>query len=126
MNTKFPDPHIIIIFFSKFVIPGSYRIDSKWNSTSDKLEGATFITPTNQTVVVLHNRDPSQNYSITINDVQNPSKNAKLTIESKSIVTLIWNNVQSSPPNTGFSLMIGANHSVYVVLLIVFFVFRKF
>lgn len=77
--------------FSKFVKPDSFRINSTWNNQSSSLELISFITPTNLTVIVLHNRDEIENYSVSIMDAKNTCQTVNLNIEAKSIATVIWN-----------------------------------
>jgi len=85
--------------FSRFVPPGSVRIDSQlwgpaYNGTAgvaaNPVESVAFDTPDGQRVLVLLNRDVSANYTVIVRDAQQGGKSAVVEMEPNSIVTAIW------------------------------------
>ncbi|KAH7719580.1 O-glycosyl hydrolase family 30 protein [Aphelenchoides avenae] len=79
--------------FSKFVRPGSKRIQSTVfppPSTDDQLEVVAFLTPKGDHVLVVHNQNATQAYSIFLKDASIPGKHAVLSVEPDSIQTLVW------------------------------------
>ncbi|KAH7714361.1 O-glycosyl hydrolase family 30 protein [Aphelenchoides avenae] len=80
--------------FSKLVRPGSTRVHSSIvdgaNLTSGYLEAVAFTTPKRQRILVLHNRHPNNTYEVALEDANIPGS-ATVTMEPKSISTLVWN-----------------------------------
>ncbi|KAK6112401.1 O-Glycosyl hydrolase 30 family protein [Brugia pahangi] len=76
--------------FSKFIPPGSVRIELHFYMKPVLYEGVAFVTPAHQQVLVLLNRG---NKSVTFS-VEDKAKNGmalRIQLESKSIATVIWN-----------------------------------
>uniref|UniRef100_A0A224YQD6 Glucosylceramidase n=1 Tax=Rhipicephalus zambeziensis TaxID=60191 RepID=A0A224YQD6_9ACAR len=79
--------------FSKFIPPGSVRIDSRLMRAgladlSTKLEYAAFLTPEQAIVVIVLNKSNSR-YPLNIRDTHG-SANAQKIINERSITTFIW------------------------------------
>ncbi|KAL1422243.1 hypothetical protein MTO96_022124 [Rhipicephalus appendiculatus] len=79
--------------FSKFIPPGSVRIDSRLiraglADLSTKLEYAAFLTPEQAIVVIVLNKSNSR-YPLNIRDTHG-SANAQKIINERSITTFIW------------------------------------
>lgn len=70
--------------FSKFVQPGSQRISI---DDSINIKSIAFVTPINQTIVVLYNKN-SKPESVAIKDLQGP--NINLVVQPFSINTIIY------------------------------------
>jgi O-glycosyl hydrolase len=79
-----------IEFFSKFVLPDSFRIDLEVDKPDDQLEVIGFETPKNQIVVVLLNRSPDRTFNLSISIENQHNKQLEIELESKSIKTVIW------------------------------------
>uniref|UniRef100_A0A1I7VFG0 Glucosylceramidase n=1 Tax=Loa loa TaxID=7209 RepID=A0A1I7VFG0_LOALO len=76
--------------FSKFIPPGSVRIELHFYVKPVSYEGVAFITPAQQRILVLLNRD---NKSVTFS-VEERTKNGialRIELEPKSIATVVWN-----------------------------------
>jgi O-glycosyl hydrolase len=81
--------------FSKLVRPGSIRIELTFDrgNTRNDLDGVAFITPDNQHVIVLQNRNMTATYQVSIRDADINGKEIRLDIEPRSLATLIWNKI---------------------------------
>ncbi|KAE9551948.1 hypothetical protein FO519_004849 [Halicephalobus sp. NKZ332] len=79
--------------FSKFLIPGSQRVDLTFDNydPNNYLEAVGFVTPNNQRVAVFDNRQKSDPYTIAIKDKQS-GKTVQFDMEPRSYATVIWNN----------------------------------
>uniref|UniRef100_A0A914BY75 Glucosylceramidase n=1 Tax=Acrobeloides nanus TaxID=290746 RepID=A0A914BY75_9BILA len=80
---------------SKFIRPNSTKIDMVIDRGNDRndLDGVAFVTPTNQHVVVLQNRNMTTVYQVEIQDAEIDGKALQLEIEPRSIVTIVWNKI---------------------------------
>jgi O-glycosyl hydrolase len=81
------------LFYSKFITENSVRVqqDSKGITGSTNLEAVAILTPKNQRVLVLNNRDTTANYGVTVNDVSIDGKHLTLNPEARSFTTIVWN-----------------------------------
>uniref|UniRef100_A0A914C648 Glucosylceramidase n=1 Tax=Acrobeloides nanus TaxID=290746 RepID=A0A914C648_9BILA len=79
--------------FSKFITENSVRVQLNTQGITSKvyLEAVAFLTPSNQRVLVINNRDVSTNYAITINDANITDKHLTLVLEPRSFTTIVWN-----------------------------------
>ncbi|KAI6176108.1 Glucosylceramidase [Aphelenchoides bicaudatus] len=78
--------------FSKFIRPGSVRIDLNMaNFDKKQLDAVAFRTPTNQFVVVLVNRNGEKTYKVRIGNPSQPLTSVNLSLDPNSVTTLIWN-----------------------------------
>ncbi|KAE9551949.1 hypothetical protein FO519_004850 [Halicephalobus sp. NKZ332] len=78
--------------FSKFLQPGAQRVDTTIDNPdpNNYLEVVGFVTPQNQRVVILDNRQKSDPYTIALKDKSN-GQTVQFDMEPRSIVTVIWN-----------------------------------
>lgn len=81
--------------FSKFIRPGSLRVQSTIRSSSSAaeplpLEAVAFSTPKNHRVLVVHNVHATNSYTVAIEDANIPGKKATVTVNPKSISTFVW------------------------------------
>jgi glucosylceramidase len=78
--------------FSKFVPPGSVRIDASISRLpyNNRFDAVAFVTPNSQRVLVAHNAHFLKSYRIEIKD---PSLDGTLSYEipPSSIATFVWN-----------------------------------
>jgi glucosylceramidase len=76
--------YYIIAHASKFVPPGSVRIDS---NQEGNILNVAYTTPDNKTVVILQNKN---NKRVTVELVKEEEK-LQITLGEKDIGTLVWN-----------------------------------
>lgn len=78
--------------FSRFIPPGSIRIQS-WSDgdSNDELSFTTFLTPQNTTVMVLLNRRDTA-IALTLNYLEDKTTKA-VTLAPRSITTILWNSM---------------------------------
>jgi hypothetical protein len=55
-----------------------------------RLEGIAALTPDGNVVLVVHNREDDYTYKMEIDDLNHNGQIIRLTVEPKSIKTLIW------------------------------------
>ena len=55
------------------------------------LEAVAVVTPTNQRVLVINNRDTNNNYAITIEDLSMTGEHMTVNVEARSFTTFVWN-----------------------------------
>ncbi|MGB5227702.1 MAG: glycoside hydrolase family 30 beta sandwich domain-containing protein [Eudoraea sp.] len=75
--------YYIIAHASKFVPPGSVRIDS---NQEEKLLNVAYSTPENKTVVILQNK----NYETITVELNKEEEKLQIELEGKDIATLVW------------------------------------
>ncbi|VDN00299.1 unnamed protein product [Onchocerca ochengi] len=80
----------ILGHFSKFIPPGSVRIDLHFYLKPISYEGIAFVTPTHQRVLVLLNRG-NKSVTFSIEDRSKDDISLRIQLEPKSIATIIWN-----------------------------------
>ena len=78
--------------FSKFLQPGAQRVDTNIQNydPNDYLETVGFVTPQNQRVVVIDNRQKQDPYTISLKDNSN-GQTLQFDMEPRSIATVVWN-----------------------------------
>lgn len=76
--------YYIIAHASKFVPPGSVRIDS---NQEGNILNVAYATPDNKTVVILQNKD---NKRVTV-ELKKEEEKLKITLGEKDVGTLVWN-----------------------------------
>uniref|UniRef100_A0AC34RJJ5 Glucosylceramidase n=1 Tax=Panagrolaimus sp. JU765 TaxID=591449 RepID=A0AC34RJJ5_9BILA len=78
--------------FSKFLQPGAQHVDLivENNDPKNYLEVVGFVTPQNQRVAIIDNRQKSATYTIALKDKAS-GKVAQFDMEPRSIVTVVWN-----------------------------------
>ncbi|EJW77204.1 hypothetical protein WUBG_11887 [Wuchereria bancrofti] len=76
--------------FSKFIPPGSVRIELHFYMKPVSYEGVAFVTPTHQQVLVLLNRG-NKSVTFSVEDIAKDGMALRIQLESKSIATVIWN-----------------------------------
>jgi glucosylceramidase len=79
----------ILGHFSKFIPPGSIRINSTI-TFSEKLEIIAFVTPSNQRVLVALNSHSTDSYILNIKE-QKQEGSLEYQLSPQSIATFIWN-----------------------------------
>ncbi|KAI6213121.1 Glucosylceramidase [Aphelenchoides besseyi] len=88
--------YYILGHFSKFIPSNSQRIgikiDGYEGKESDHLEAVGVVTPENNYVVVLHNRDGEQSFDLVVGVDGQTEKFAKVQMPPKTIKTVIWNS----------------------------------
>uniref|UniRef100_F1L2Y4 Glucosylceramidase n=1 Tax=Ascaris suum TaxID=6253 RepID=F1L2Y4_ASCSU len=77
--------------FSKFIRPDSRRVGLTISNGSAMLEGVAITTPCRQRVLVLNNRDDHQAYELSIKDAAIDRMAIRLTLEPRTIATIVWN-----------------------------------
>ncbi|VDK44415.1 unnamed protein product [Anisakis simplex] len=77
--------------FSKFIRPGSQRIALTMSEEIDRLEAVVVKTPSYQRVLVISNRDDELSYSLLIEDAAINAMALHVTIEPRTIATIVWN-----------------------------------
>ncbi|KAI6198961.1 Glucosylceramidase [Aphelenchoides besseyi] len=93
-NEFFKQPmYYVLGHFSKFIRPDSVRIQIKVDgyegTENDTLEAVAFTTPSEQFVVVAHNRDEHESVELLVG-VDGTNKFVKVELPPKSIRTVIW------------------------------------
>lgn len=78
--------------FSKFISPGSIRINLTISELSygNGLDAVAFVTPTNQRVLVVLNSNEEESYNVTIKELKQAGSFA-YQLPPSSIATFIWN-----------------------------------
>jgi O-glycosyl hydrolase len=78
-------------FLSKFVRPNSTVIGLSIDFESHSaLEGAAFLTPSNQKVLVISNQLLNNVFELAIQDSQKPGKVLNVELPPQTIATVIW------------------------------------
>ncbi|KAI6237853.1 Glucosylceramidase [Aphelenchoides besseyi] len=91
-NEFYKQPTFYVLgHFSTFIRPDSVRIQIKVDIENDTLEAVAFSTPSEQLVVVAHNRDEHKTVELAVG-VDGTNKFAKVELPPKSIRTVIWND----------------------------------
>uniref|UniRef100_A0A915E4C5 Glucosylceramidase n=1 Tax=Ditylenchus dipsaci TaxID=166011 RepID=A0A915E4C5_9BILA len=77
--------------FSKFVPRGSVRIHSQVDpAPSPSVEHVAFNTPNGNRVLVMINMHENQTFNVSIEDTKMTGKTAKISLQPKSINTVVW------------------------------------
>uniref|UniRef100_A0A0M3HW45 Glucosylceramidase n=1 Tax=Ascaris lumbricoides TaxID=6252 RepID=A0A0M3HW45_ASCLU len=74
-----------------FIRPDSRRVGLTISNGSAMLEGVAITTPSRQRVLVLNNRDDHQAYELSIKDAAIDRMAIRLTLEPRTIATIVWN-----------------------------------
>lgn len=81
----------VLAHFSKFITPGSVRIDAKlWGADNSVLQYLSFKRPDNKIVVLLYNNSTQQAIDLLVLD--NPKKGIEISLKPKSLNTLIYSS----------------------------------
>ncbi|CAG9533307.1 unnamed protein product [Cercopithifilaria johnstoni] len=80
----------ILGHFSKFVPPGSVRIELHFYVKPISYEGVAFVTPIHQRVLILLNRN-NKPVIFSVEDKNKDGLALRVQLEPKSIATIIWN-----------------------------------
>uniref|UniRef100_A0A0R3RWK4 Glucosylceramidase n=1 Tax=Elaeophora elaphi TaxID=1147741 RepID=A0A0R3RWK4_9BILA len=76
--------------FSKFIPPGSARIELHFYVKPVAYEGVALVTPTHQRVLILLNRS-NKSLTFSIEDRAKDGLALRMQLEPKSIATVVWN-----------------------------------
>ncbi|VDN59158.1 unnamed protein product [Dracunculus medinensis] len=76
--------------FSKFVRPGSFRIESIIKDPSVPFEAIAFVTPKSQTVLIMNNPDFEQTFMLTIEDKSIKDKFLDIILKPRTLMSIVW------------------------------------
>lgn len=78
----------VFAHFSKFITPGSVRIDAQlWGDDDSVLQFLAFKRPDKKSVILVYNSSPS---TINLHVTENAKKGIEIAVKPKSLNTLIY------------------------------------